>query len=182
MRDYSGNDIFDEAGLAEWVGKEFADADARSAELQKFRELVPELALAVPQISPPLNLKARLLAKIETEAEKPFVSPALFSLFADEGEWVTTAPGVETKTLFTDKASGLATSLYRFAPGATVGPHRHLGNEQCYILSGDFHVGEQVFGAGDFHCAAEGSIHPSISTTNGTLLLIIAPAEYEPLT
>lgn len=182
---YSGADIFAEQELRDWVEEEFArESDqARAIEFRALEDIVADLAQAAPTVAPKADLRARLMAQVaeETNAAKPFVSPALLSLRANEGDWIEAAPGISVKQLFVDEPSGLTTSLFRLAPGTIAAPHRHIGNEQCYILEGDFHVGDQVFGAGDFHCAATGSIHDRISTINGTLLLIVAPAEYESL-
>ena len=45
--------------------------------------------------------------------------------------WQTTRfPGIEIKTLIFDRASGLATSLMRMAPGAALPDHEHVLIEQ----------------------------------------------------
>ena len=52
-------------------------------------------------------------------------------------EWQTTRfPGCEAKTLLFDRASGLMTALMRFAPGAVLPDHEHVGIEQSYVLEG----------------------------------------------
>ena len=61
------------------------------------------------------------------------------------------------------------------------GPHRHHGDEQCYVLEGDFYTGGQALGAGDFQCARPGSVHQPSCTVNGALVLIVAPADYDPV-
>ena len=45
-------------------------------------------------------------------------------------------PGCESKTLFFDPASGMATMYMRMAPGATLPDHEHVLIEQTYVLSG----------------------------------------------
>ncbi len=53
-----------------------------------------------------------------------------------EMEWQKTRfPGCEMKVLLKD-ASGLMTSLFKFAPGATLTDHEHVGVEQTYLLDG----------------------------------------------
>lgn len=52
-------------------------------------------------------------------------------------EWQKTRfPGCEVKTLLFDPASGLVTSLMRFAPGAVLPDHEHVKIEQTYVLEG----------------------------------------------
>jgi anti-sigma factor ChrR (cupin superfamily) len=59
-------------------------------------------------------------------------------------------------------------------PGASWLPHRHGGPEQCFVLEGDLHDGDLLVTAGDFQCAAQGSVHGAQSTTSGCLLLIVS--------
>ncbi len=52
-------------------------------------------------------------------------------------EWQKTRfEGCETKTLLFDKATGLVTALMRFAPGAVLPDHEHVGIEQTWVLEG----------------------------------------------
>ncbi len=53
-----------------------------------------------------------------------------------EMEWQKTRfPGCEVKVLLKDP-SGLMTSLFKFAPGATLADHEHVGIEQTLLLDG----------------------------------------------
>ena len=52
-------------------------------------------------------------------------------------EWQTTRfPGCEAKTLLFDRGTGLMTALMRFAPGAVLPDHEHVGIEQSYVIEG----------------------------------------------
>ena len=52
-------------------------------------------------------------------------------------EWQKTRfPGCEVKVLLLDRETGLMTSLFKFAPGATLPDHEHVGIEQTYMLDG----------------------------------------------
>ncbi len=52
-------------------------------------------------------------------------------------EWQKTRfEGCETKTLLFDKATGLVTALMKFAPGAVLPDHEHVGIEQTWVLEG----------------------------------------------
>lgn len=161
-----------------------------SSELLVFEIVAAHLALAAPQQSPSSKLRQSLLAWVAEETKPaakeifalPVTSPPLtpfFSLHAEEGNWQEVAPGLLAKTLFADQSRGLVTSLVRMLPGAALPPHKHLGDEQFYVLEGDCHVHGTRLGPGDFHYAAAGSIHESTYTVEGTTLLLIAPAGYE---
>jgi anti-sigma factor ChrR (cupin superfamily) len=64
--------------------------------------------------------------------------------------------------------------LVRMAAGTTYPSHRHAGDEQCFVLDGDLHVGEIVLHSGDFQLAPEESEHGPQSTVGGCTLLIVS--------
>lgn len=160
-------------------------------ELAAFETVTTHMAFAAPEQAPSASVREKLLAEIaqtpqqssREEIHLPFVSPEqlseVFSLHADQGEWLEIGPGLTAKTLFVDQMRGTITSLVKMAPGGALPPHRHLGNEQFYILEGDCSVHGAQLGPGDFHRAAAGSVHESTSTVGGTTFLLIAPADYE---
>lgn len=160
-------------------------------ELAAFETIAAHLALAAPEQAPPPKLRQNLLAVIAQETRPtvkeetpiPMASPQtlsqMFSLRASEGEWQEIGAGMLVKTLFVDSSRGMMTSLVRMLPGTALPPHKHLGNEQFYVLEGDCHVHGAQLGPGDFHCAVAGSIHESTYTVDGTSFLLIAPTEYE---
>lgn len=160
-------------------------APDRRQELASFDRVVVALALGVAEQAPAPALRAALLARIAAEAEAQQSAPAtrpesqFINLRAGDGHWAELGPGLQVKRLFVDQASGTVTALYRFAPGTQVPRHRHLGPEQCYVLAGDFRANELCFGAGDLHVALPGSVHETISSQTGALVLIVAPENYE---
>ena len=83
--------------------------------------------------------------------------------------------GIEVKTLLFDRASGLATSLLRMAPGATLPEHEHVLIEQTWVIEG--HLVDRSgpdegieCKAGQFIWRPAGSRHSAWSP-NGALLL-----------
>jgi len=163
-------------------------------ELAAFELVAANLALAAPERTPPPGLRQTLLARIAQEPQ-PLAKPVreeihlpvatshqlseIFSLRADEGEWQEIGPGMLTKPLFMDQSRGIVTSLVRMLPGTALPPHKHLGDEQFYVLEGDCNVQGARLGPGDFHRAAPGTVHESTYTVDGTTFLLIAPADYE---
>jgi anti-sigma factor ChrR (cupin superfamily) len=80
-------------------------------------------------------------------------------------------PGVETKTLVVDPASGLLTTLLRMAPGAKLPDHEHVLVEQTYVLAGSLVCGEGVCRAGQFVWRPAGSRHEAWAGPEGGLML-----------
>ena len=182
-------DALGEYALADWAQELALDAGDDVAEANRFtaralRETVAALAWSVPEVAPSPHLCERLLQKVARDKEKRqavLPPPALLTVRTSEGQWHEVAPGVTTKRLFVDPTNGQITALYRFAAGARLGSHRHRGHEQCYVLEGDFTINGQRFGPGDFQCATPDSIHAAVTTQRGALVLIVAPAGYEPV-
>lgn len=158
-------------------------------EITSFESVAAELAFAADESVPSPAVRKTLLARIsDTEPVRgeefhlPFAAhdfSQMFSLRANEGDWLELGPGLTAKTLFVDQARGTVTSLVKMAPGGALPPHRHKGEEQFYVLEGDCYVHDTRLGPGDFHRAAPGSVHKSTYTIGGTTLLLIAPADYE---
>ena len=72
---------------------------------------------------------------ISGHAELPPLASRLVDV--DALPWQATRfPGIEVKTLLFDRASGLATSLLRMAPGAVLPEHEHVLIEQTWVIEG----------------------------------------------
>ena len=83
--------------------------------------------------------------------------------------------GIEIKTLLLDRASGLASSLIRMAPGATLPDHEHVLIEQTWVLEG--HLVDRSGAdegiecrAGQFIWRPAGSRHSAWSPQGGLML------------
>jgi len=135
------------------------------AELRACNEVLGELALSAPVVSPPPRVKQELL-------RRSLLPAALVR--AGEGEWKATPfPGVEVKQLFVDPATLNVTSLVRLQPGAIYPPHRHVSFEHCYVIEGDVVSTDRALFAGDYEVNGPNSDHSAITSTKGCLLLII---------
>jgi anti-sigma factor ChrR (cupin superfamily) len=89
----------------------------------------------------------------------------------DELPWEQTRfAGIETKTLFIDKASGSVTALIRMAPGARLPHHEHPLSEQSFVLKGVLEDGDGSCAAGNFVWRPAGSRHEAWSA-EGCLVL-----------
>ncbi len=95
---------------------------------------------------------------------------------ADSLPWQTTRyPGIEIKTLLFDRASGLASSLMRMAPGSTLPEHEHVQIEQTWVIEG--HLVDKSgpdegieCKAGQFIWRPAGSRHSAWSPKGGLML------------
>jgi anti-sigma factor ChrR (cupin superfamily) len=81
--------------------------------------------------------------------------------------------GVEGKTLVFDRASGVATSLMRMAPGAKLPDHEHMQIEQTYVVEGSLMCGEGECKAGDFVWRPAGSRHEAWGGPEGCTVVAI---------
>ena len=100
--------------------------------------------------------------------------PPLASRFVEVAAlpWEKTRfPGVETKTLLVDRATGVVTSLLKFAPGARLPDHEHVLIEQTYVLEGSLVCGEGECKVGDFVWRPAGSRHQAWAGPQGGLML-----------
>jgi anti-sigma factor ChrR (cupin superfamily) len=87
----------------------------------------------------------------------------------------TRYPGIEVKTLLFDRASGLASSLMRMAPGSELPEHEHVRIEQTWVLEG--HLVDKTgpdegieCKAGQFIWRPSGSRHSAWSPKGGLML------------
>lgn len=89
----------------------------------------------------------------------------------DDLPWQKTRfPGVEIKVLMEDKETGLLTTLTRFAPGASLPDHTHVGIEQSWVLEGSLQDHEGTVTAGNYVWRPAGSRHDATSP-DGCLVL-----------
>lgn len=94
----------------------------------------------------------------------------------DALEWHPTRfEGIVVKPLLFDRASGLATSLVRMAPGAVLPEHEHVAIEQTWVIEG--HLVDQTgpdtgieCTAGQFIWRPAGSRHSAWSPKGGLFL------------
>ncbi|MBL8230446.1 MAG: cupin domain-containing protein [Bryobacterales bacterium] len=162
-------------------------AALESAAPLNLNEVAASLGLAVPLATPPPRLRERLMACVHSERLESQAQPSQQVWKAWDGNaadlhvvrhggegWQNVREGVWAKQLFVDTGRDMATMLIRMDPGAAYVPHRHGGPEQCFVLEGDIHDGDQVFRQGDFQCAAEGSTHGVQWTEKGCTLLIVS--------
>jgi anti-sigma factor ChrR (cupin superfamily) len=160
--------------------------------LQKTAEL---LAKATPFVRPPLELKQKVLRRIETAAgavtqpaaQQPGVAVASIAslaglrfLSADDavGWKQLPVPGAWIKLLSIERERGYAVLLGRLDPGVRYPAHMNVGPEDLYVLTGDLHVGNRTLRSGDFHHADAGSFHGENYSVEGCTLLAVLTSDH----
>ena len=136
--------------------------------LEECRQTVSLLPLAVPDVQPAPGLRQRLLDRIGVTEPPPKPASALMVVRPEDTAWEKApVPGVEYRRLL-----GRKTTLVRMAPGTVYPVHEHSHAEQCLVLEGDLTCSGVTAHAGDFTYMPAGSVHSSMFTTSGCLLLI----------
>ena len=116
-----------------------------------------------------LASKASIAPRRRLLADGP--SPPSHYVDVVNAPWETSKfPGIEHKVLYSDPATGLATLLFRLAPGAVVPLHEHTGVEMTYVLEGSLEDDEGVCTAGNFVWRPAGNTHVA-HAPNGALVL-----------
>jgi len=154
-----------------------------AAALKRYSLSAELLAESLEPVVPPARLKDRLFQTILSESAKKPVKPdevGIGAIRSHEGKWKPTGiPGVTSKKLHVDKAAGLVTVLVRMEPGAVYPAHRHSRTEQCLVIEGDVSHHGHTYGPGDFSWADGGTVHSTLHTQNGNVLLLIMGTEKE---
>ena len=152
--------------------------------LLSLQQALDRVTLAGPVVPPPPGLKAKVLARIQTQeatqeqANQTRTAAATMGLrFLARSEtsgWKQLpVPGARIKLLSFEPSRGYAVLLGKLDPGVRYPAHTNAGPEDFYILSGDLQVGEQTLRAGDFHHADAGSVHGENYSVEGCTLLAV---------
>ncbi len=155
--------------------REFAEQlekdESLRQQVRQFTESAAQLGVAAPGVDPPRSLKAKVLNKTLSGAWH-----GMHVVRSDEGRWAPSPfPGVSVKKLFAARDLGVVTCLLKMEPGSRYPAHRHTSSELCLVVEGDVSFGDKLtLKAGDFEAAVAGTIHGTISTRDGCVLLIVA--------
>lgn len=93
--------------------------------------------------------------------------------------WVDARPGVRQKRIWEDKAGERRAILARFEPGATLPPHRHVGDELIFLLEGANADESGVVQTGNMNYRPNGCVH-TVTTQNGATVLAVVWGRTEP--
>ncbi|MEQ9619881.1 MAG: cupin domain-containing protein [Deltaproteobacteria bacterium] len=157
------------------------DEVAANAHLQYFKDIVNDISYNTEPLKEPEGLEKRLLGQIEKKKRVSEEQSGFLYVRADEGEWAEVVKGVKVKQLYEDPERKYATVLVKMDAGATFPDHVHTEAEECYVIEGDLHTGGKAFSKGDYIRAEAHSVHDSIYSENGCLLLVQSSEENEML-
>lgn len=104
-------------------------------------------------------------------------APASLYVSAAERPWVERRPGIHWKVLWEE--GNRRAVLMRYAPGATIPRHRHLGDEQLWVLEGSVTDDTGTCPAGTYARRPPGCVH-SVVSRDGALVLAIMSGGTEP--
>jgi len=125
------------------------------------------------------TLLAILTGGVEPATERGNAPPSqVFTL--SEIPWVDARPGVRQKRIWEDKASERRAILARFEPGATLPPHRHVGDELIFIIEGANADESGVVITGNMNYRPNGCVH-TVTTENGATVLAVVWGRTEPV-
>ncbi len=104
------------------------------------------------------------------------------SLFVKAADipWVERRPGVFWKVLWEDADGNHKAILVRYAPGAIVPRHRHVGDEQILVLEGEVADDTGTCTAGNYARRAPGCIH-TVRSGPGALVFAVTSGPTEPV-
>lgn len=135
------------------------------AEVYACEQTAAALATSAGTVSPPIDLRRRLLDQI---AQSQPAKSVMEIVPADDSGFVPTPmAGVQIRYL-----KGKNTFLVRMAPKSSLPAHEHTYNEQCLILEGSVSGDGKTAHAGDFVFMPAGSVHDPLYSEEGCLFLI----------
>jgi len=93
--------------------------------------------------------------------------------------WQEFRPGISFKILWEDAATRRRAQMTRFAPGARLPQHRHVGDELIFVIEGALTDETGTVTAGNVVYRPNGCIH-NVSTQNGATALAVLTGDIEP--
>ncbi|MBI4637372.1 MAG: cupin domain-containing protein [Candidatus Rokubacteria bacterium] len=105
--------------------------------------------------------------------------PASLYVDAADRPWQERRPGVHWKVLWEE--GDRKAVLVRYAPGATIPRHRHLGDEQIFVLEGTVSDDTGTCSAGNYARRPAGCVH-TVTSRTGALVLAVMSGPTEPVT
>lgn len=125
------------------------------------------------------TLLAILTGGVEPATERGSAPPSQIFTLSDL-PWIETRPGVRQKKIWEDTATERRAILARFEPGATLPPHRHVGDELIFIIEGANADESGVVATGNMNYRPNGCVH-TVTTKNGATVLAVVWGRTEPV-
>jgi len=116
---------------------------------------------------------------IEPATERGSAPPSQIFTLSDLA-WVNALPGVQMKPIWEDKATARRAILARFEPGASLPPHRHVGDELIFVIEGANADESGPVTTGNMNYRPNGCVH-TVTTKNGATALAVVWGHTEPV-
>src|SRR5262249_38393007 len=95
--------------------------------------------------------------------------------------WQEFQPGISFKILWQDSATKRRAQMTRFAPGAQLPLHRHVGDELIFVIEGAASDESGTVTAGNVGYRPNGCVH-TVTSKNGATGLAVLTGDIEPAT
>jgi anti-sigma factor ChrR (cupin superfamily) len=122
---------------------------------------------------------AILTGKIEPVTERGGGPPSRI-IAVSALPWIETRLGVRQKRIWEDTAGERRAILARFEPGATLPPHRHVGDELIFLIEGENADESGAVATGNMNYRPDGCVH-TVTTVNGATVLAVVWGRTEPV-
>jgi anti-sigma factor ChrR (cupin superfamily) len=122
---------------------------------------------------------AIITGSVEPASERGGAPPSRIFTLSDL-PWVDTRPGVRQKRIWEDTTGERRALLARFQPGATLPPHRHVGDELIFLVEGANADESGVVATGNMNYRPNGCVH-TVTTQHGATVLAVVWGRTEPV-
>jgi anti-sigma factor ChrR (cupin superfamily) len=93
--------------------------------------------------------------------------------------WQEFQPGISFKVVWQDPPTKRRAQMTRFAPGAQLPLHRHVGDELIFVIEGAVSDESGTVTAGNVGYRPNGCVH-TVTSTNGATVLAVLTGDIEP--
>jgi anti-sigma factor ChrR (cupin superfamily) len=97
----------------------------------------------------------------------------------DDVAWQEFQPGISFKVVWQDPPTKRRAQMTRFAPGAQLPLHRHVGDELIFVIEGAVSDESGTVTAGNVGYRPNGCVH-TVTSTNGATVLAVLTGHIEP--
>jgi anti-sigma factor ChrR (cupin superfamily) len=97
----------------------------------------------------------------------------------DDVAWQEFQPGISFKVVWQDPPTKRRAQMTRFAPGAQLPLHRHVGDELIFLIEGAVSDESGTVTAGNVGYRPNGCVH-TVTSTNGATVLAVLTGDIEP--
>ena len=108
-------------------------------------------------------------------------SPRSRIIAVNEIAWQEFRPGISFKVLWQDAATKHRAQMTRFAPGAELPRHRHVGDELIFVVEGAVADEAGTVTAGNVGYRPNGCVH-TVTSKHGATVLAVLTGDIEPAT